>query len=196
MKNYEKYKDEIRRYNDYNFCKDFVIPNILKSDNCRDIHCDACNMFQMIWLLEEYEEHEEPKVDWSKVEVDTPILVREYEEQDWVKRHFAKYEDGLVYAWIDSCTSWTVLHDEEMSAWKYAKLAKNEEEPKIDWSKIKVDTPILVRDSEDSKWLERYFAKYEDGLVYAWLGENTSYTTCGAAKWKYAKLVEDKKEGE
>ena len=60
--------------------------------------------------------------------MDTPILVREYKEQDWVKRHFAKYEDGFVYAWIDSCTSWTVLHDEEMSAWKYAKLAESEEE--------------------------------------------------------------------
>ena len=51
-----------------------------------------------------------------------------------------------------------------------------------------------MRDNKDNKWLKRYFAKYEDGLVYAWLGENTSYDTCSAAKWKYAKLAESEEE--
>lgn len=130
MKNYEKYANEIREYNDYNFCKDFVMPNILKSDNCRDIHCDACNMFQMIWLLEDYEEPKEPEIDWSKVEVDTPILVKctEDEEEEWMKRHFAKYENGVIYAWRDRYTSWTVLNNKDVTAWKYAKLAESEEE--------------------------------------------------------------------
>lgn len=190
MKNYEKYKDEIRRYNDYNFCKDFVIPNILKSDNCRDIHCDACNMFQMIWLLEDYEEPEEPKepeIDWNKVEVDTPVLVKDKENEEWKKRHFAKYEFGCVYVWNNGSTSWSACR---MYDYKYAKLPEDEKKPEIDWSKVKVDTPILVRDSKENKWLKRYFAKYEDGLIYAWLGENTSYDTCNAAKWKYAKLEE------
>ena len=191
MKNYEKYADEIRRYNDYNFCKDFIMPNILKSDNCRDIHCDACNMFQMLWLLEEYEKPEEPEIDWDKVEVDTPILVRQGKTGDWLERHFAKYENGTVYAWVDGQTSWTGADEIK---WKYAKLVEDQKKPEIDWSKIKVDTPILVRDSEDGKWLERYFAKFEDGKVYAWLGENTSYTTCGAAKWKYAKLAESEEK--
>ena len=75
-----------------------------------------------------------------------------------------------------------------------AKLVEDQKKPEIDWSKVKVDTPILVRDNENSKWLERYFAKYEDGLVYAWLGENTSYDACGVAKWKYAKPVKESEE--
>ena len=191
MKNYEKYKDVIRRYNDYNFCKDFIMPNILKSDNCRDIHCDACNMFQMLWLLEDYEEPKEPEIDWSGVEVDTPILVRQGKNGEWLERHFAKYENGDVYAWVDGQTSWTGADEIK---WKYAKLSEDEKKTEIDWSKVKVDTPILVRDSEDSKWLERYFAKFEDNKVYAWLGENTSYTACGVAKWKYAKLIESEEE--
>lgn len=34
MKNYEIYADKLKK-NDYeNFCKDFIIPNVLKSDNC------------------------------------------------------------------------------------------------------------------------------------------------------------------
>ena len=125
MKNYEKYADEIRKYKGNNFCKDFVMPYIMESDNCGGLACGACYMLQTIWLLEEYEEPEEPEVDWSKVEVDTPILVRVSEDVKWIKRYFAKYENGLVYAWNGGGTSWTVYN---MSAWKYAKLAESEEE--------------------------------------------------------------------
>ena len=125
MKNYEKYADEIRekigKYEGKQFCSEFIMPYILKTDSCGDMYCSACYMLQMIWLLEEYEE---PETDWSKVEVDTPILVRAYEDEDWLKRYFAKYENGTVYAWSCGCTSWseTVMKD-----WKYAKLAESEE---------------------------------------------------------------------
>ena len=125
MKNYEKYADEIREYKGVNFCKDFVKPNILKSEVCGGLACGACYMLQTIWLLEEYEEPEEPETDWSKVEVDTQILVKDYEEDEWEKRHFAKCEGGKVYAWNGGCTSWS---EDFMKGWKYAKLAESEEE--------------------------------------------------------------------
>ena len=125
MKNYEKYADEIREYKGTHFCKDFIEQYILKLDDCINVGCARCKMLQMIWLLEDYEE---PEIDWSKVEVDTPILVRQVEKGEWIKRHFAKYENGLVYAWKDSRTSWTSLYDNEVTAWKYAKLAESEEE--------------------------------------------------------------------
>ena len=51
MKNYEKYADEIKEYKGQNFCKDFVKPNILKSDSCDGLACGACYMLQTIWLL-------------------------------------------------------------------------------------------------------------------------------------------------
>ena len=125
MKNYEKYADEIRGYKGTRFCKDFVKPNILKSDDCTNVGCARCKMLQTIWLLEDYEE---PETDWSKVEVDTPILVRnsEYATTSWLRRHFAKYENGLVYAWKDSRTSWTA--NNMTTAWQCAKLAESEEE--------------------------------------------------------------------
>ena len=89
MKNYEKYADEIRGYDDKDFCKDFVKPYILESDNCNGLDCIRCSMLRAIWLMEEYEE---PEVDWSKVEIDTPILVSQTEDEDeeWERRHFAK----------------------------------------------------------------------------------------------------------
>ena len=125
MKNYEKYADELKEYKGRNICEDFVMPNILKSDSCGGLACGACYMLQTIWLLEEYEEPKEPETDWSKVKVDTPILVRDFEGSDWLKRYFAKYEDGYVYAWGNGCTSWNA---DNMYAWNYTKLAESEEE--------------------------------------------------------------------
>ena len=122
MKNYEKYADKIKEYNGENFCKDFIAPYILKSNKCNLDDCGLCNMLQSIWLLEEYKE---PETDWSKVEVDTPILVREDDNDEWGRRYFARYKNGTVYAWIGGCTSWS---ETSMSAWKFAKLAESEEE--------------------------------------------------------------------
>ena len=122
MKNYEKYADELKEYKGQNFCKDFVQPNILKSDSCDGLACGACYMLQTIWLLEDYKE---PEVDWSKVEVDTPILVRDYEGQKWARRYFAKYENETVYAWDGGRTSWS---GDGVTEWEYAKLAESEEE--------------------------------------------------------------------
>ena len=69
----------------------------------------------------------EEVVDWSKLPVDTKILVRQYNYEEWTERHFAKYEDGKIYAWMDGRTSFTALENEK-TAWKYAKLYEEGEE--------------------------------------------------------------------
>lgn len=122
MKNYEKYAEEIKNYKGETFCKDFIIPVIHENcdPNCERISCERCNLLQMIWLLKEYEK---PEIDWSRVSVDTPILVRNLENDDWLKRYFAKYENGIVYTWKDGCTSWSTLNNHTIN-WKYAKLAE------------------------------------------------------------------------
>lgn len=65
-------------------------------------------------------------VDWSKVPVDTPILVKS-DDNCWYHRHFAKYEDGRIYTWRDGMTSWSLKScDDDNIAyihWEYAKLA-------------------------------------------------------------------------
>lgn len=63
-------------------------------------------------------------VDWSKVEVDTPIFVRMSDEEVWKCRYFAMYEDGEVYAWQLGRTSWSNVIKNSPIAWKYAKLAE------------------------------------------------------------------------
>ena len=127
MKNYEKYADEIKRYSDSQvLCDKIKIPFILEpiGKSCaRDIDCDTCQTLTTLWLLEEYEEPKEPEIDWSKVKVDTPILVRNDESDKWLKRYFAKYEGGVVYTWKSGRTSWT---EDCMIEWSYAKLAEDE----------------------------------------------------------------------
>ena len=184
MKNYEKYADEIREYDGDDFCCNFIRPYILKADNCSDMPCSRCQMLQTLWLLEDCEESE---VDWSKVKVDTPSLVRNYINGKWSKRYFAKYEDGNIYTWINGRTSW---NETGIYAWKYAKLA----EPEVDWSKVEVDTPILVRYSEKGVWIRRKFAKFEDGVVYAWQGKETGHSKSYMTPWNYAKLAESERK--
>ena len=121
MKNYEKYAEEIRNYKDDKFCIDFIIPNIIKENGCSG-ECSQCRLLQTMWLFEEYEE---PEVDWSQVSIDTPILVRDSEDEEWQRRYFAKYENGVVYAWIVGSTSWSTP-DDEVSAWTFVKLAETE----------------------------------------------------------------------
>lgn len=89
-----------------------------------DFHCSSdCETEAVRWLNAEYAG---PPVDWSKVAVDTPILVRDSEEGTWRKRYFAKYENDTVYAWRNGATSWSA-DCSNTTDWKMAKLAESEE---------------------------------------------------------------------
>ena len=100
----------------------------IKCEDCDYGKSDSCGSSEYKfreWLNSEYVE---PPVDWSKVAVDTPIFVRDSEEQAWRKRHFAKFENGIVYAWGNGATSWSALDVAEVILdWKMAKLAESEE---------------------------------------------------------------------
>lgn len=63
-------------------------------------------------------------VDWSKVEVDTPVFVRDSENDVWKCRYFAKYEYEKVHTWVDGRTSWSNKIADVPVCWKYAKLAE------------------------------------------------------------------------
>ena len=77
-------------------------------------------------------------------------------------------------------------------------IVNSEFEEYLDWSKVSVDTKILV--SEDGKdWYRRYFAKYENGFIYAFPDGLSSFTACykpecgyrRVCAWKYGKLYEE-----
>ena len=125
MKNKEKYAKEILEIacsgSSLAFDKttNKVVPcNGLCCSNCLFGH--NCDEAVKEWSESEYIE---PPVDWSKVPVDTPILVRDEDEEKFKKRHFAKYANEKVYAWNMGTTSWTA--DENcVTTWNCAKLAE------------------------------------------------------------------------
>ena len=85
----------------------------------KETHEDIEDMFNLNEILQmEFEEI--VNVDWSKVPVDTKILVSD-DGKNWCRRYFAKYEGGRVYAFMDGATSFTGS-SETLLGWDYAKL--------------------------------------------------------------------------
>lgn len=66
-------------------------------------------------------------IDWSKVKVDTPILVSQ-NKVDWKPRYFARYTNGIVETWLCGCTSWSIDSANDTCIWKYAKLVGDTDE--------------------------------------------------------------------
>lgn len=136
MKNIDKYKDEL-----LNAIRDDMSDEALYGCHMNaffdkhvapeyNIQADGhylapVALIMLLWLEEEYKE---PEVNWSKVPVDTPILVRDNAQSDWQKRYFAKFEGGIVYAWDSGRTGWTCNYNTcYITAWEYVKLAEGED---------------------------------------------------------------------
>lgn len=86
-------------------------------------------------------------------------------------------EYGNVNVWIESC--------EELSV---EEIKEND----VDWSKVAVDTPILVSMQEGGVYYRRYFAKFEDGVIHAWDNGTTSWSANGVCTyWAFAKLAKE-----
>ena len=127
MTNREKYAKEILNI----VCEgsDVAVKNGVPC-KCNKITCRECDFDntavclnnRVKWFKAEYVE---PPVDWSKVPIDTPILVRDSEAVFWVKRHFARYQNGVVVAFRDGRTSWS--SDGGESCWSYAKIPEDDE---------------------------------------------------------------------
>lgn len=68
----------------------------------------------------------------------------------------------------------------------------------VDWTKVPVDTPIYVRDSEEDDWLPQYFSGFVIGRVFAWVGGKTSFSAknklSNTISWNFAKLKDPVKE--
>ena len=106
-------------------------------------------------------------------------------------------EESLYYLWLRDEKTKEVIEDSHLTLDEILHM-EFEEIVNVDWSKVQVDTKILV--SEDGKdWYRRYFAKYENGFIYAFPDGLSSFTACykpecgyrRVCAWKYAKLYEE-----
>ena len=140
MLNREKYADEIIKYalgeKSMALKNGKIVP--CDNDKCEDCDClyQVCDDYIMEWLNSEYVE----LVDQNKVPIDTKILVRNNENQNWNKRYFAEYDHGIVRTWTGGKTSWSA--DGESFPWNYAKLAEDIKQPRDDaWHNLKDKKP-------------------------------------------------------
>lgn len=121
MKNYEKYKDfVIDCIKGDDVCK--LAEKAYGDDECSDRSCSECREFVAEWLYEEYT----PKIDWSKVPADTPVIVKEKSGIER-RRHFCKYRPNVAEPFVcfnDGKTSFT---SDTTTYWDNCELARKED---------------------------------------------------------------------
>lgn len=131
MTNYEKYKAEIDEIFDTNDGTIAINKNTNEITNCSDFECSkclfsarynntiSCAITMAKWLVSEY------NVDWSKVPVDTPVLIS-VDNKNWFNRYFAGVnEKGQPTVFCYGATQWSNGY-EEPCHFKYIKLAEEE----------------------------------------------------------------------
>lgn len=134
MTNKEKYAKEILDV----VCETADMPALVKGKiiACDTTICHECKFRNFSHGCDETfkswaeEEYKEPEVDWTKVPVDTKILVKVYKDSFWCKAHFASYEDGKPFAFPGGRSSWTTTPSMSLIAWNYAEIADPEEREK------------------------------------------------------------------
>lgn len=90
---------------------------------------------------------------------------------------------------VYDCEAYRNMTDDRIMLLTTLWLEEEYQEQVVDWSKVDVDTPILVSMSGQD-WSHRHFAEYRDGIVCAFDGGATSWTSNVSTKWEYAKLAE------
>lgn len=75
---------------------------------------------KMIWNMNQ--------IDWSKIPVNTKVLVKNSENGEWNRRYFAGFINGEVTTFSNGMTSWSTSRPNNpiLVSWEYAKLAPNE----------------------------------------------------------------------
>jgi hypothetical protein len=85
-----------------------------------------CGLRSMKWLVAEYKE---PEIDWSKVPIDTPVLISG-DGKEWYRRYFSGVdENGSPTVFCCGTTRWSSKnYDENENTWNvnHIKLAEVE----------------------------------------------------------------------
>ena len=92
----------------------------------------------------------EKEVDWSKVPVDTKVLVSDGGKY-WYKRYFMKYGDGMYYTFPDGLTSWSANEEDGVIKWKYYKLAEKPKEEEVTFYDIEKEMNQYCHDQNEDR---------------------------------------------
>lgn len=134
MTNYERHKEKIDKVLHDDTYMIAIDTNEKEVVTCQELNCKnclfshhynkntRCEVNRIKWLVAEYTEAE---MDWSKVPVDTAVLIS-VDNKNWFNRYFAGVnEKGQPTVFCYGATQWS-NGDEEPCHFKYIKLAEVE----------------------------------------------------------------------
>lgn len=96
---------------------------------CKDNDKDITKIFningELLW----------DEVNWNKVPIDTKVLVKDDDNNKWIRRHYAGYDEEkkLFIAFTDGGTSWTT---KDTTEWAQCKLEDEEDKEKLEDKEI------------------------------------------------------------
>ena len=65
--------------------------------------------------------------DFSTYRIDEPIMVRDRDNEVWVRRYFAGVKDDKPCAWVGGTTSWTSDDPKNITLWNQCRRPTKEE---------------------------------------------------------------------
>lgn len=103
------------------------------------------------------------------------LVMQAYEDGEEIEKNWHSQE-----SWVnDQYPSW------DWGSFKYRIKPK---EPEIDWSKVAMDTPVLVRNSESDQWKKRYFSHKNGHGFNVFGGGCTSRTKKGHVNYNHCMI--------
>jgi hypothetical protein len=103
----------------------------LDCGNCLFNHVNSnapCRVARMKWLDQPAVDPEKD-IDWSKVPVDTPVMVWNFEDHLY-KRYFSGIKDERFGTYVGGCTSWSITDnktDNKIIYWPHCNLYRPED---------------------------------------------------------------------
>ena len=111
-----------------------------------------------------------------------------------------RYEDNYGYIWEVNSDGGTLSGEIDFnesyleSFYSLREISELEFKGIVNWSQVKVDTKVTVWNTDfDSFKRKRYFAKYEDGLIYVFGDGRTSWNALDEndlTAWDCGELAE------
>lgn len=129
MTNFEKYGKDIIGELLYNDDCHTIDKETGKVESCDRLPCESCLFLDNDCCfdkgtLEKWLNEEASEVDWSKIPVDTKVLVSD-DGITWFNRYFSHYAYKKAFIFNNGCTSWTTPDSSKVTYWKYTKLAED-----------------------------------------------------------------------
>lgn len=85
-----------------------------------------------IKIIQKWSDEHPLEIDWSKVPIDTPVLVRNTDEENWRKRYFCTFLPMSKNPYVTFEYGKSSENSDTIIQWKYCKLDNTE----IDYTKF------------------------------------------------------------